>query len=70
MTDVRNLNDLAHLLSERDDISLNEAWNMIEECQREINQAFYYGEPSLWEIEDIIADVLGLEPDYLDLLIT
>ena len=66
--EVRNLKGLARMLSERDDISLNEAWNMIEECQREINQLFYYGEPSIWQVEDIIADVLGLEPDYIDIL--
>ena len=66
--EVRNLTDLAKLLSRRDGISMNEAWNTIEECQQELNDAFCRG-PSVMEVEDIIADYLGLEPDYLDLFL-
>ena len=65
--EVRNLTDLAKLLSRRDGISMNEAWNTIEECQQELNDMFCRDEPSLMEAENIIADYLSLEPDYLDL---
>ena len=65
--EVRNLTDLAKLLSRRDGISMNEAWNVIEECQQELNDMFCRDEPSFTEAENIIADYLGLEPDYLDL---
>lgn len=65
--EVRNLADLAKLLSWRDGISMNEAWNVIEECQQELNDMFCRDGPSLMEAENIIADYLGLEPDYLDL---
>ena len=67
--EVKNLTDLAKLLQRRDGISMNEAWNIIEECQQELNSMFSNGTPSYMEAEDIVADYLGLEPDYLDLLL-
>lgn len=67
--DVKNLSDLSELLARRDDISLNEAWNLIDECKTELNNMLYDGTPSIIEAENIVAEYLGLEPDYLDLLL-
>ena len=66
--EVRNLTDLAKLLSQRDGISMNEAQNIIEECELELNDAFCRGS-TFMEVEDILADYLGLELDYLDLFL-
>lgn len=66
---VANKSELVSLIMCRDGISRNEAANIIEECQREIDDAIFHG-GSLDLIEDIIADYLQLEPDYLDLFIS
>ena len=63
----RNLKELAELIARRDDITLNEAIIVVEEAKEAMQDAFYSG--SLEEVEDILADFLGLEPDYLDLFI-
>lgn len=63
----RNLKELAELIARRDDITLNEAIIVVEEAKEAMQDAFYNG--SLEEVEDILADFLGLEPDYLDLFI-
>jgi hypothetical protein len=62
-----NLKELAAMIAERDDISLNEAQILVDETQEEMERAFYTG--SLNEVEDILADYLGLEPDYMMLFI-
>ena len=49
-------------------ISKNEAYNIIEDCQAEIDDVLSYG-GSYDTVMDIIQDYLGLEPDYLDLFI-
>lgn len=60
--------ELAALISSRDGISPNEAWNLIENCQIEIDYiAAKHG--NVLEAEDAIMDWLGLEPDYLDLFL-
>lgn len=50
---------------ERDNLSYTEAANIVEEVQEEIAEAIDMG-AGLYEIEDIIASELGLEPDYLE----
>ena len=64
----KNLEQLAALISRRDGISLNEARNLIDETQEEIdyiiNNTLSYD-----EVVDVIASNLGLEPDYLDLFL-
>ena len=62
-----NLKELAAMIAERDGISLNEAQILVDETQEEMERAFYTG--SLNEVEDILADYLGLEPDYMMLFI-
>lgn len=59
------MNEIVEILMRRDGISENEAWNCVEECQNEINDIIMWG-GTLDQIEDAIADYLGLEPDYLD----
>lgn len=65
---VNDIAELASLLVKRDGISKNEAYNLIEDCQAEIDDALTYV-ASYDTVTDIIADYLGLEPDYLDLFI-
>ena len=64
----KNLEQLAALISRRDGISLNEARNLIDETQEEINYIIN-NTLSYDEIVDVIASNLGLEPDYLDLFL-
>ena len=61
------MKELAELIARRDGISLNEAIIAVKECAVEMERAFYDG--SINEAEDILADILGLEPDYLFLFI-
>lgn len=61
-------NDLVKLIMRRDGVSENEARIMIDETAREINDAIAHG-ASYDTVADILADYLGLEPDYLDLFI-
>lgn len=64
---MNNLKELARMISERDDISLNEAQIIVGETAAEMEDAFMRG--NLYEVEDILKYNLGLEPDYLDLFI-
>lgn len=63
-----SVKEIAELIARRDSISLNEAYEAIEQCQDELNEIMerggYYD-----EAEECVAYWLGLEPDYLpDLL--
>ena len=63
------MNRIISILMKRDNLSLNEATNLFEEVQIEVMAAIFNGE-GLLAVEDIIADELGLEPDYFeDLLV-
>lgn len=61
------LHELVKMIAKRDDISMNEAQILVDETQEAMEQAFYEG--SLDEVESILADYLGLEPDYMMLFI-
>ena len=63
----KDLNELAQMISKRDGISFNEAMECVSECAAEMESAFMRG--SLVAAEDALADILGLELDYLDLFI-
>ena len=65
---VSSIDELISLITRRDGISHNEAENIVKDCQREIDDAIFH-DGSLDLVEDIIADYLGLEPDYLELFI-
>lgn len=63
------MNRIISILMKRDNLSLNEATNLFEEVREEIMDAIASGK-GLLTVEDIIADELGLEPDYFeDLLV-
>ena len=57
-------NEIISILKRRDDMTREEAIRVIEETRGEIACAIENG-ASLDEIEDILADYLMLEPDYL-----
>ena len=65
---VSSIDELVSLIMRRDGISRNEAANIIEDCQREIDDVLVHG-GSLYTIEEVLKDYLGLEPDYFDLFI-
>ncbi len=62
-----SIKELVDMISERDNISVNEAQNLVEGTALELEEAFFNG--SLDLAEDIMRDNLGLEPDYLMLFI-
>ena len=63
----KTLKELAQMIAKRDMISYEEAMEAINDCRIEMESAFYRG--NLFEVENILKDYLGLEPDYLDLFI-
>ena len=63
----KTLEELAVMISNRDGVTFDEAFETIRDCAADMEHAFYDG--NLNEAEDILRDYLGLEPDYLDLFI-
>ena len=57
-------NEIIAILMRRDHLTRAEAIDLIEETREEIYYAIENG-ASLDEVEDILADYLMLEPDYL-----
>ena len=64
---VKDLHELAEMISKRDKISLKEAEEIIAICSLDMETAFFNGDLGL--AENILAGDLGLEPDYLTLFI-
>jgi hypothetical protein len=65
---MNTVNDIINLIARRDNISILEATNIVSECMDEMEEAVTQG---YWqEAEDILMAYLGLEPDYLDILMT
>ena len=64
---VGDLQELAKMISKRDNISMKEAEELIAVCALDMETAFYNGDLGL--AENILAGDLGLEPDYLTLFI-
>lgn len=56
--------EIAEILMRRDGISYNEAMDMVERCQDEL-EILVQGGGSLDDAEECVAYWLGLEPDYL-----
>ena len=56
--------DIVRILMRRDGMTLDEAWNVVRECQQAIDDLLSCG--TLETAEDVIKDYLGLEPDYLE----
>lgn len=63
----KTLEELASMISERDKISYTEAMAAIRDTAGDLEYAFYNGNIDL--AETILAEDLGIEPDYLDLFI-
>ena len=61
------LEELATMIAKRDNIDYTDALALVRDTAAEMEHAFYNG--SLFEAEDILANNLHLEPDYLDLFI-
>jgi hypothetical protein len=53
------------ILMRRDDLNSEEADALIDECKEAIEEAMSE-DCSLEDLEDLIQDYFGLEPDYLD----
>ena len=65
---MADLMKIARILAKRDDMELDEALIYVKEVADEISEALAEG-AGVSHIEEIIADELGLEPDYIfDLL--
>ena len=59
--------ELAELISKRDNITFEEALRSIRDCAAEMEHAFYTGDIN--EAEDLLREYLNLEPDFLDIFI-
>ena len=57
------MEEIISILMRRDHLTRIEAYDLIEECREEILNACAEGH--YWEAEDILADYLDIEPDYL-----
>ena len=63
MTEIRSKRDIRDLLMKRDHMTKQEATLVINTTQQLINEAME--ECHFNEVEEILADYLGLEPDYI-----
>lgn len=61
---MSNKQHIVDILVRRDGLTKEEAQNLVEDVQRMIDEALEIGDSD--EVEDILAEELGLEPDYLD----
>ena len=66
--------ELVELIAQRDGISFEEAFQCVEDCAEQLSELFdedYNESPyTLYETAtDIMRNTLGLEPDYLDILL-
>ena len=64
----QRIEDIARILKRRDGVSMREAQIMINDCLIELESAIQSG-ASYDKCADIVADYLGLEPDYFDILL-
>lgn len=63
-----SIEEIAQLIASRDNISIEEAYSSINQCQSELDMIVSAG-GSLDDAEECVAFWLGLEPDFLpDLL--
>lgn len=62
------MNEIIEILMRRDGISQLEAENLVRQTQNEIDDSIFYG-AGIEEVEEILAYNLGLELDYLDILL-
>ena len=55
--------DIVRLIARRDNLTMNEAWNIVENVCEELAYAVESGRYE--EVEDIMLSELGLEMDYI-----
>lgn len=65
---VNSIEELACLIAKRDNVSVNEALGAIHDCQNEL-QEMLAETVSYDAATEIVNDYLGIEPDYLLLLL-
>lgn len=63
------LKEIIELIATRDGISFSEAEQCVEECREELFRLLSRGMLDYVTATDIVEDYLGLEPDYLDVLL-
>lgn len=63
---VETIDDIVRLIKYRDKLSLREARTIVEDCIDELKHCNY----DIDSAEDIVRDYLGLEPDYLEILLS
>lgn len=62
--------EIKQILMTRDNMSEDDAKELIAITQSEINDLmFSQREPELLDVEDIVRDNLGLEPDFVEVFI-
>lgn len=66
---VSTIDDIIRLIKRRDNLSLNEARIMVDECVEEFQAALEDPNVSLDELDEIVSSQLGLEPDYSDIIL-
>ena len=59
------MEEIVQILMHRDGITEEEAWELIAQCQEEIDYLLHGDNVNINDAEDAIACWLGLEPDYL-----
>lgn len=62
------MNRIEAILMKRDGLSELEARKAVNDAIAAIDEAIEYG-AGIDEVEEIVSDSLGLEPDYLDILL-
>jgi hypothetical protein len=65
---VNSIEDLVKLIARRDSISMEEAHEAVEDCIDNIRYVVE-NEPDYETVVGILREDLGLEPDYLDLIL-
>lgn len=64
---MNSVDDIIKLIARRDNISYLEAMNIVNECMEEMENAVLNA--NFQEAEDILASYLGLESDFLSILL-
>lgn len=63
-----SIEEIVSLIARRDNISIEEALDVVHQCQSELDM-IVMGGGSIEDAEDCVAYYLSLEPDYLPALL-
>ena len=68
-----DIQDVIELISTRDEISIEEAEELVKDCVEELDALFAFSGETDFGLaaaaDDIVAEMLGLEPDYTPILL-